>query len=158
MDVERHDQAGGEELLEDGRLGAAGSDPAPSASRPRCGIDQHRQGRLAEGWHLAEVNDQERLPRVHSVVESGLKRRRGHAGRGEEMDGRDPVAMRGEDAHHGPGRTEPPMPDYEALAGVFGPELGQHTRAFADVEGSQENVEKVASVLHYACPIPADDQ
>ena len=59
-----------------------------------------------------------------------------HAGRGEEVDGRDLVVMRGDD-HRGSGRTGTPTQDRAALAGVFGSELGQHAGPFGAVQGSQ---------------------
>src|SRR6185369_9546337 len=55
MDIEHHDQAGGEELCEDRRLGAADGDPTPSASHPGSGADQHLQGRRARGQRPAAV-------------------------------------------------------------------------------------------------------
>ncbi|WP_279354676.1 hypothetical protein [Frankia canadensis] len=44
------------------------------------------------------------------------------------------------------------------MRGIVDPELGQHAGPFAAVQLSQENVEKVAPVLHYARPNPAEDR
>jgi hypothetical protein len=137
MDVEPHGHPGVEELLEDRRLGATDSDPAPAPRGPGRGSEQHFQGRRAKGRHFAEVNDQQWLPGVHPVVEGVLERRGDHAGRGEEVDGRDLVVMRGDDPHRGPGGTGTPTQDREALACVFGSELGQHAGPFGAVEGAQ---------------------
>nr|WP_232794343.1 hypothetical protein [Pseudofrankia saprophytica] len=156
MDVEHRDQTGRDELLEDGGPGAAHTDPFLAASRQGSGAGQHIQARHVEDRHVAEVDDQQRLPRVHSMVEGGLKRGARGAGHAANVDGRDLITVRGEDPGSCRGRYDLTISDLETLSVVVRPELGKGAGPVSVAEWSQENIEEVPSILHYARQIPSD--
>jgi len=174
--VEHRDQAGGDEPLVDGGVGAADTDSFSSAPHLGGGVDQHLESRRIEERHPIEVNDQEGLPGLHPVVDSGAERRRGEPGRVANVDGRDLGAVRRKDPDlcggssagsatwvcprtAGP-RLESrdvrgPIYDLEVHSGMVRLDLSEGSGPVGVVRMSQENVEYVASVLHHAHRIPS---
>nr|WP_322750907.1 MULTISPECIES: hypothetical protein [unclassified Frankia] len=93
MYIEHRDQAGDDERLIDRGVGAADTDPFSSARCLGGGANQHIESRRIEEGHPIEVNDQEGLPSVHSIVKGCAERRSGKPDHVANVDGRDLIAV-----------------------------------------------------------------